>query len=56
MKDLSTDIVQPFNSEGIKTLGGLKYKRFSLETENDMYPNLKTLWKCKQLVYPNAPL
>ena len=53
---LTSNMVHTFNTEGIKTLGGLAYKELKVEMNNDNHNHLDLLWKCKQLILPNSTL
>ena len=45
-------MVKHFNMEGIKKLGGVKYKStINVEETEDPYILLDLLWKSKQLTY-----
>ena len=53
---LTSSMVHTFNTEEIKTLGGLTYRELKVEMNNDNHNHLDLLWKCKQLILPNSPL
>ena len=55
LSKLSSNLIFNFNSEGVKQLGGLKYKDYVIPAVCDKYGNLDYLWKCNQLsqnLYP----
>jgi hypothetical protein len=55
IEKLST-VEKTFNKEGIKSFGGLEYKKYYLPDTKDSYKLLDVLYKCKTLVSLKSPL
>ena len=49
--NLTSYMIHTFNTEGVKTLGGLTYKELTIESGNNKHGYLDLLWKCKQLIF-----
>ena len=50
--NLTSNLDHTFNTEGVKTLGGLTYRELKVEMNNDNHNHLDLLWrKCKQLIF-----
>ena len=50
LKTLSSNLVKPFNSDGLKQLNGMTFRKFTLSPHHDKHTYLDLLWKCKQLI------
>ena len=56
IRELSSNLIFKFNSEGVKKLGGLIYLDYPTPDCQDRFIMLDLIWKCKQLVPIEAPL
>ena len=56
LKTFSSNLVKSFNSDGLKLLNGITFKKFTLLPQQDKHTYLDLLWKCEQLILRDSAL